>query len=69
MKRKAKELQAARISAGKGRSLLSGFSGGTGGAGSVNGSGGGYGRQGNNPTVGDTATPLDNSPPKSFTAK
>jgi len=50
MKRKAKELQAARISAGKGRNLLKGFSGGMGG-----GSSGGSTVPDYMPTVGDHA--------------
>ena len=49
MKRKAKELQAARIIADKGRSLLGGFGGGSGGDGG--GGGGGYRkRQDNTPS-------------------
>lgn len=61
MKRKAKELQAARISAGKGRSLLKGFAGGMGGSGSSAPSHNDY-----NPTVGDHAQTQDISPQKSY---
>jgi len=65
MKRKAKELQAARITAGKGRSLLGGF-----GSGQAGGGGGGYpNRQDNSLNVGDTATPLETPASKSYSNK
>lgn len=64
MKRKAKELQAARISASKGRSLLGGFGSGSGGS-----STGGYTRQDNTPSIGDTAAPVEPVAPRSYTAK
>lgn len=64
MKRKAKELQAARVTAGKGRSLLGGFGSGTSGT-----SSGGYPtRQDNAPSVGDTATPTE-APQKSHSSR
>lgn len=67
MKRKAKELQAARVSAGKGRSLLGGFGSGSGSQGS---STGGYSsRQDSTPTVGDTATPVESPTPKSYPSR
>ena len=66
MKRKAKELQAARIASGKSRSLLGGFG---------NGQGGGTGpgnyptRQDNAPSVGDVATPVETSTSKSYPSR
>lgn len=64
MKRKAKELQAARIASGKGRSLLGGFAGGQG-----TGPGNYPTRQDNAPSVGDVATPVETSAPKSYPSR
>ena len=65
MKRKAKELQAARVASGKGRSLLGGFGSGQGGSGSGN-----YPtRQDNAPSVGDIATPVETSASKSYSSR
>lgn len=65
MKRKAKELQAQRIAAGKGRSLLGGFGGNQSGS-----STGGYPtRQDNTPSVGDVATPVETPASKSYPSR
>ena len=62
MKRKAKELQAARVASGKGRNLLSGFGSGQGGSGPSS-----YPtRQDNTPSIGDTAKPVETSTSKSY---
>ena len=54
MKRKAKELQAARVSAGKGRSYLPGFGGASTSGGSV--------RSDITPVIGDSAAPQETKP-------
>jgi len=65
MKRKAKELQAARIGAGKGRNLLKGFTGGMSGSSTSNNINNDY-----TPTVGDHAQRNDVSEPKpSYTTR
>jgi len=65
MKRKAKELQAQRVAAGKGRSLLGGFGGNQSGS-----STGGYPtRQDNTPSVGDVATPVETPASKSYPSR